>query len=423
MYYKYCFMGTRIVVFIIYLCGVHHVTLLTVQTPDDARHPGSPGGHALWRLGFRPFYLLAATFAAVSLPLWIAQYFGLMGGLPYAGLNWHMHEMVFGFAIAVIVGFLYTAARAWTGMPTPRGGRLAALAALWMAGRIAMFAGPPALAAIVDVLFIPAAAWPLYRVLRHSANKKNLLLIALLGLLAIANTVFHGAALGWIFLSPVLPVQTGIFIIVTLESVIGARVIPVFTANAVPGAKPIVNPLRDRAGFILIVLTSIAWLCRLPAGLVATLAFATGCSLLLRLIGWKPHRTVHQPLLWILHLAYAWIPIGFFLLALAAVDMASASAAFHALTVGSMAGLIVGMITRTALGHTGRPLIARRAEVTMYVLIQISAVARLYAAVEPSVFRNGALVLAMVSWSATFLLYVGMYGPYLWRPRYDGRDG
>jgi uncharacterized protein involved in response to NO len=398
------------------------MTLLSAQTPDDAGHPPFPRGHALWRMGFRPFYLLAAIFAAVSLPLWIAHYFGLMNGLPYASLNWHMHEMVFGFAIAVMIGFLYTAARAWTGLPTPRSGHLAALAALWLAGRIAMFAGPPALAAVVDFLFIPAAAWPLYRVLQRSNNKKNLLLIALLGLLALANAVFHGAALGWILLSPIAPIQAGIFIVVTIESVIGARVIPVFTANAVPGTKPVVHALRDRVGFILIVLTSTAWLCQLPAGLVAALAFATGCALLIRLIGWKPHRTVHQPLLWILHLAYGWIPIGFFLLALAAVDMVSAGAAFHALAVGSMAGLIVGMITRTALGHTGRPLIARRAELAMYVLIQISAVARLYAAIG-TWGRNIALVLAMLSWSATFLLYVAVYGPYLCHPRLDGRDG
>jgi uncharacterized protein involved in response to NO len=400
------------------------MALLNIEEPESFQTRAVwKTDHPLWRLGFRPFYLLAAGFAAISVPLWIAQYFGWLSGWPHVGLGWHMHEMVFGMAIAVIIGFLLTAVPAWTGLATPTKTHLAVLAVLWLAGRVAMLSAPPLFAASIDLLFLPCAAWPLYRVLRQSGNKRNLFLIALLGLLTITNALYHGAALGWISLSPTLPIQAAILIIVVIESVIGARVIPMFTTNGAPGAKPVVNPKRDRVALALMAGASLAWIGGLPAPAIAALASAAACATLLRLAGWKPHRTLHVPLLWILHLSYAWIPIGFFLLALAALNAVSASAAFHALTVGSMAGLILGMMTRTSLGHTGRPLKAGRAELAMYCLIQAGAVARVWAAIDTVGIRNGALIAATACWSLAFVLYVIVYGPYLFRPRLDGRAG
>lgn len=400
------------------------MSLLTIEEPkkSGARAP-VPADHPLWRLGFRPFYLLAALFAAISIPLWIAAYYGWGHGLPQVGLYWHMHEMVYGFAIAVIIGFLYTAGRNWTGLWTPRHGHLAALAALWLLGRIAMLIAPPMPAALVDLLFLPCAVWPLYVVLQRSGNRRNLFLVGLLGLLMLANVVFHGTMLGWIALTPTLAIHAAILIIVIVESVIGARVIPGFTANGVPGTQPIVHVRRDRISLAFTVAASLSWIFGLPLRAIAALAVAAACTQLLRLAGWKFHRTLHHPLLWILHLSYAWIPIGFVLIALSALQMASASAAFHALTVGSMAGLIIGMMTRTALGHTGRPLKAGRREVAMYLLIQLGAIARVCAAAGPAGMRDSALLLAAVCWSAAFLLYVIVYGPYLFRPRLDGREG
>jgi len=390
---------------------------------DKPKPVSSLASHPLWRLGFRPFYLLAAAFAAVSVPLWVTRYVGLLPGLPRLGLAWHMHEMVFGFVIAVIIGFLFTAGRNWTGLWTPRRGHLAALAALWLAGRIAMLWAPPALAAIVDLLFLPAAAWPMYRVLQRSGNKRNLFLIGLLGLLTLVNAVFHAAVLGWLALPPASAIQAAILIVVMIESVIGARVIPGFTNNGAPGTKTIVHPKLDRISIALTAAASLSWVGGLPAAAIAGLAGAAACSQLLRLGGWKPHRTLHEPLLWILHLSYAWIPIGFFLIALSALHVVSSSAAFHALAVGSTAGLIMGMMTRTSLGHTGRPLRAGRSEVVMYLLIQAGAVARVCAAIDTSGMRLSVLVFAAVCWSAAFLLFVIVYGPYLYRARLDGREG
>jgi len=401
---------------------------MSILTIDEPRRRPAPqagfGQWPLWRLGFRPFYLLAAVFAALGIALWIVRLHGLLPALPNVNVFWHMHEMVFGMAIAVIVGFLYTAGRNWTGLWTPRGTHLAALAGLWLAGRVAMLLAPPALAAAVDLAFLPAAAWPLYRVLQRAGNRRNMFLIVLLGLLALANAAFHAARLGVGGIDPVRAVHAAILIVVVIESVIGGRVIPGFTANAVPGTHPVVERRRDRIAIALVALAAVAWTAGLPGPMTASLAFAAGCAQAVRLAGWQSWRTLGNPLLWILHLSYAWIAVGLVLLAAASLGLAGSSAAFHALTVGSMAGLIVGMITRTALGHTGRMLRSGRAEPAMYVLIQIGAVLRVLAALAPAASWSAAvLALSGVCWVASFLLYAVVYGPYLWRARIDGREG
>jgi uncharacterized protein involved in response to NO len=401
-----------------------HVPLFPIPEPElSMQSKPVLDRYPVLRLGFRPFYLLAATFAAVSIPLWISSYLGLRVGDPYVTVYWHMHEMVFGFVLAVVIGFLYTAGRNWSGLWTPRGQHLAALAALWIAGRIAMLLAAPSIAAIVDWLFIPCAAWPLYQVLKQSGNNKNLFLVGLLSLLALTNALFHAAVLGLIALSPSLLIQAAILVVMLIETAIAGRVIPGFTANTALGSKPIINPILDRIGFGMIALAGIAWVSAFPPEVIALLAGLAGCAQLARLIGWKPHRTLHEPLLWILHLSYAWVPIGLFLLALAALNLVSSSVAFHAIAVGSMAGMIIGMMTRTALGHTGRPLKAGRGETAMYFLIQSGALARLFAAIGPIGSRDGLLVLAAMCWSAGFLLYLLVYGPYLFHARIDGNAG
>ena len=390
--------------------------------PTSSVLPWQPG-HAVWQLGFRPFYLLSALFAAVSIPVWLASYFGLAKGIWQVGLGWHMHEMVFGFAVAVVVGFLFTAGRAWTGLATPRGGHLIALAALWLAGRVAMLAAPAALAAVIDLLFLPLCAWPLYQVLRRSGNHRNLFLVGLLALLTLANGLYHAAHLGSLALALATPVQAAIFVIVLIESVIGARVIPMFTRNGAPGSTPVASPKRALVAVGLMAGAGTGWIAGAPAAVTAPLCLAAAGMSLANLVAWQPQRTVRVPLLWILHLSYAWISIGFALLAAASLQWLPASAAFHALTVGSMAGLIIGMMTRTTLGHTGRPLKAGSAETAMYWLVQLGAVARLLSAVGPAPLGLPMLLSAGVCWSLAFALYAATYAPYLWRARIDGKEG
>lgn len=398
--------------------------LIQIEEPESAAaQPWSLNGMPLLGLGFRPFYLLAALFAAISVPLWLARYSGWLGDTSKIGLDWHMHEMLYGFALAVIIGFLFTAARNWTGLWTPRGGTLAAIAGIWLAGRLAMLWAPAPLAAGIDLLFIPCAVLPLYRVMRKSGNTRNLPLLALLGLMFVANAVFHASRLTWLNWSTISAMHACILLIVILEVVMAGRVLPGFTRNAVPGSTPLSRTWLDRTSLSLSILTGLSWLAALPAVPVAALAFACAATHSLRLYGWQPWKTLRQPLLWILHLAYAWIAIGFALLGLAALGIATASTAMHALTIASMASLILGMMTRTSLGHTGRLLKASRKETIMYLLLQTGAVARLCANFHQIGYRDFALILATVCWSAAFLLFVAVYAPYLTHARLDGREG
>lgn len=400
------------------------MALLKINEPEKSDHQDRGfTNQPVWRLGFRPFYLLATGFAAISIPLWLASYSGWFQAAPNVSLLWHMHEMVFGFAIAVIIGFLYTAGRNWTGLWTPRKGHLALLSTLWLAGRFAMLATPTAVTALIDWAFIPLATWPIYRVLKRSGNKRNMFLVGLLSLLTVGNTVFHVASFGWLAISPISVMQGAILVIVIITSVIGGRVIPGFTANAVPGVKPVVEPKRDKITLALTVAASASWLLPLPSAIVGTLAICAAIMQIIRLVGWQPQRTLQRPLLWILHVSYGWMPLGFILLGLAKWGILPASAAFHALAVGTISGLIVGMITRTALGHTGRQLKAGRPELCMYILIQTGALARLMAAIEIGSTREIMLYIAALSWSATFLLYLAVYGPYLLQLRLDGKEG
>lgn len=274
----------------------------------------------------------------------------------------------------------------------------------------------------MDVLFLPVAAWPMYRVIRRSGNQRNMILVGLLALLASANIVFHAARLGWLAVSPLAPVYAAIVIVVIIESVIGGRIIPNFTANAVPGTKPVHNERLDKLSLALTGAAGLAWAAGVDGVAGALLSVSAAGVQAVRLAGWKPLVTLRNPLLWILHASYAWIPVGFVLLALAQLGVLPATAAVHVLAVGAIAGLIMGMITRTALGHTGRPLKANRAETAMYVLIQLGVLLRLAAALAPAV-RDPALIAAGACWTAAFAAYLFTYTPYLLRARIDGREG
>lgn len=398
------------------------MSLLTIEEPQPMASHNSLENHPFLALGFRPFYLLAAAFAAVSVPAWLLRYFGYLPQLVHIDLNWHVHEMVYGFAVTVVIGFLFTAGRNWTGLWTPRGRHLALLALLWIAGRIAMLTSP-LLAAVIELAFLPLATWPLYVVLKRSGNRRNMVLVVMLGLLTTANALYHGAANGWLAISSLVPLEAAILVIVMIESVIAGRILPNFTANAVPGVKPVTNPMRDKIIIVTTALACLAWAAQMPPVLVASLALAAAVSQLLRLSGWKSLSTLHNPLLWILHVSYAWIPVGFALLGLAAVGVVTNSAAFHVLAVGSMGGLIIGMITRTALGHTGRMLKSGRMEKAMYVLVQAGVLARLAAAIDGGAWRNPALVIAAACWATAFALYLVKYVPYLMAARIDGKEG
>jgi len=397
-------------------------------SPTAVSRPGAgapaPRGWPLLRLGFRPFYLGAATFAVVSVPLWIAMYLGWIDPRPaVAPILWHAHEMLFGFAAAVIVGFLLTAGRAWTGLPTPRGAALGLLASLWVAARVAAFAAPWPVYAVLDVALLPIVAVVFIELLLRARNRRNLPIAGILVLLALANVAFHLSAAGLLPVSPLAPLHAALGLVVLIECVIAGRVVPLFTANAIPGLKLKVRQPLERATLATTGLALALWACA-PAWPVTapTLALAAALNLA-RQLQWGPWATLRRPILWILHLAYAWIPIGLALLAMAQAGWVASTAGIHALAVGATAGLIIGMMTRTARGHTGRPLQASRVEVAAYVLVMAAAVLRVLVPLAAPQWLLHALACAAIAWSAAFALYLWRFAPWLVRTRLDGKDG
>lgn len=395
------------------------ITIAPMAAPQPA-----PAGLPLLRLGFRPFYLGAAWFALLAVPVWVGLFLGhVQLNLRIAPMLWHAHEMLFGFAIAVIVGFLLTAGKAWTGLPTPRGAALGSLAALWLAARIAAVAAPYPVYALLDVLLLPAVAAIFARVLWRARNVRNLPLAGILALLSLANLCFHLAALGAVSISPLAPLHAALGLIVLIETVIAGRVVPNFTANATPGLRLAPTPRLGWAAFGASALAVLLWVFA-PANAFTGVVFLAAAALQwLRQAHWGVRATLRRPILWILHLAYAWIGLGFLLLGLANFGWVAASLGLHALAVGATGGLIIGMITRTARGHTGRPLQVGRAEVAAYVLVMAAAVLRVLLPLAAPQAFSAAISLAAVAWSAAFAIYAWIYTPWLTRTRVDGKDG
>lgn len=397
------------------------VTLLQLEEP---RHkPSSGDGFALLRLGFRPFYLLGLL-AAASLPLlWIAMLAGAPLRPSMSGPLWHGHEMLFGFAVAVIVGFLFTAGKLWTGLPTPTGGFLGGLALLWLAARIAALAAPPDVYFLLDVAFLPLVAAVFADLVIRSRNVRNVPMAGLLGLLALANLLFHLAHQGVIAVSASSVLRATLALVIAIESIVAGRVIPAFIGNAVPGSRPRVLPLLEKAMLPASAIAFSLWLAR-PHGPATALALAALAFLhAVRLIAWQPLKARGRPILWILPLAYSWIPLGIALLALAAAGVVAASAGLHALAAGSIGGLVAAMTTRTSRGHTGRPLVAGRAERWAYAAVTAGAILRVATALLPAGVNWMLLTASAALWSAAFLLILATLLPWLVKPRLDGKDG
>jgi uncharacterized protein involved in response to NO len=388
--------------------------------------PVADNGHGwpLLRLGFRPFYLGAAVFACLAIPMWVLLFLGRTSLVPVLPPPlWHAHEMLFGFAAAVIVGFLMTAGKAWTGLPTPRGIALAAMVLVWLAARISAWAAPYPVYAALDLMLLPVAAIMLVRLLTRAGNRRNLPLAGLLGLLTLANLVFHLSVLRYLTLPPVQALYAALALVVLIETVMAGRVIPAFTMGAIPGLRLKVDPTREKAAALASV-AALAWWVFAPVHIVGAVLLALAAALqVARLIAWKPWRTRGRPILWILHLSYAWIPVGFVLLSLNQLGWISASAGIHALAVGATGGLIIGMVTRTARGHTGRPLLASPLEVAAYALVMFAALLRVLVPLVASQVLVVSVIVAAGAWALAFALYLALYTPWLLRARLDGKDG
>src|SRR5262245_29694924 len=342
--------------------------------------PQRANGWPILALGFRPFFLLAAMLAAGAVPLWMLIYQGVLEPISYLPPTvWHAHEMVFGFAAAVIAGFLLTAATNWTGRRTATGAGLGALAALWIAGRVALIVPsvPAWLAIGLDVAFLPVVAIVLAIPLIATGNRRNVVFPIVLAVLGLINLTIHLGAIGVVDWDPSRRLRIAIDLILLMIGVLGGRVIPSFTKNALPQAK--VNPCPKASVLALLSLAAvaIAEMATDNAAMTGSIALAAGIINVLRMRGWGPFATRRTPILWILHVGYAWLAAGLILRGVAELtDLVPRDAGMHALTLGAVGSMIIGMMSRVALGHTGRSIVPAPLTVAAYWLVNAAALMR-----------------------------------------------
>lgn len=386
----------------------------------------------MWGRAFRPFFLFGAAYGAVATAAWAAIW---QGWLPFPAWLvpslWHAHEMLFGFVAAAVAGFLLTASPVWTGRTALAGRPLAALTALWVLGRVAMMAVgllPMPLVAVIDCAFLPAVALVLARTVLGTGQYRNYGVVALVGVLALANVAVHAQALGLTAVSAPRALRFTVDVVVVLIVVIGGRITPAFTANALlrDGSTAQVRSWAwlDRFAVTAAVLVALADLLAPRSLASGCLAATAGLAVAARMAGWQTVRTWRDPLVWSLHAGMAWVVIGFLLVA--AGDLGGAvppTAGLHALTAGSMGAMIMAVVTRVSLGHTGRMLVLPEGMVLAYVLVHIGAVLRVTAAVATASAPGPLLLAAGLMWAAAFVLFAGRYAPILWRPRVDGKPG
>ncbi len=390
--------------------------------------PSSPSPAVLFALGFRPFFLAAGLAAVGLIGAWIAVLHGF--ALPTAydpiggPMGWHAHEMLFGYVSAVIAGFLLTSVRNWTGLPTPTGWKLAALVALWLAGRaVPLFPTsiPAGWIAAVDLAFLPALATALAFPLVRKGMARNLVFVPILVALAAANLCFHLQVLG-VAATGRVGELLAVDLIVLLIAIIGGRVLPFFVGRALPGAAPASRPALDSLCLAAIVALAVLRLLEANTALRAVAGVAAALHGV-RLAGWHDPRIWSAPLLWVLFVGYAWLVVGFALTALAGFVPHLAPLALHAFTAGAMGSMTLGMMTRVSLGHTGRPLVASRAAALGFAAILLAGLARVVApAIAPGLYHDLVLV-AGGAWIAAFLPFVAASARILTRPRPDGRPG
>jgi uncharacterized protein involved in response to NO len=379
---------------------------------------------SILRGGFRPFFFGGTAWGLLALTLWLCTLAGKLT-LPtnFDPLTWHRHEMLFGFVGAVIAGFLLTAIPNWTGRLPIAGKPLLGLFGLWLSARIAVLfsAQVGALtAAVLDAgFFVVLAGLAAREVLE--ANNRNMPIVGMVLLFGLADATDHAAAAGS-FVSGDIGWQFALSLVVLMISLIGGRIIPSFTRNWMvkQGISKRLPTQPGRFDVTVIAVTGLALLAWMagPAGLVTGgLLIGAAAMQFVRLSRWSGFRTVRDPLVLVLHVGYAWVPAGLLLLGLSVAGMGvPRSAAIHALTAGAMATMILAVMTRASLGHTGRELRANPATVSIYVLVTAGAILRVSVALGLGEYRTG-MDLAGAAWAAALLLFLVAYAPVLWKPR------
>lgn len=381
----------------------------------------------LFNLGFRAFFALAGFAALTLIVLWSAMIEGDLAHENYFSQNyWHAHEMLLGYSVAVIAGFLLTAVKNWTGKPTLTGDQLAGLCLLWLYGRIVPFYEgllPNELIALIDFAFLPVLAYQIIKPILQVGQYRNLVFVALLLVLALGNGLVHAEILGFQENTAWLGIELVVATIIIMILVIAGRVFPFFTERGLPGTLTIKNPLFDTLSIVAAVLVFALELADISGTILALAALFAVVANVARLSGWYVQKIWYVPLLWVLYVGYGWIILGFGLTIFSAYELIAASLALHAFTIGGIGVLTLGMMARVALGHTGRALRVSNAMAIGFVFINMAALCRVLLPVVLPGWYNLLVYISTFAWLAAFSLFVFVYSPILTSVRADGQDG
>jgi uncharacterized protein involved in response to NO len=391
------------------------------------------GFSALFASGFRPFFLLAGLDAALNMMTWLTVYFrpGLWPDSAMPAVYWHAHEMLFGFVAAAVGGFLLTAVPNWTGSDPYRGAPLYLLVAVWLAGRLAMLPFMPLSPvdrATVDLAFYPLLAATLAPRLIGARKLRNMMFLVLLAALFTGNLLFHLGASGVLTAGEHIGLMVAADIITIMIVIVGGRILPAFTrgglaAQGIP-VQLAADPWLERFSILSVLAMMIADmtmpLSRLSGGVTLLAAVAQ----IFRLSQWQGWRTLRIPLLWVLHLGYAWLALGLLLKGtwlLFSVPLAQNW--IHALTIGAFSTMILAVMSRASLGHSGRPLVAPKPVALAYGLLSAAAAVRVFCPVLVPDHSDIAIIVAGLLWIGTFTLFLWVYAPIFVTPRLDGMPG
>ncbi|WP_235679112.1 NnrS family protein [Aquibium microcysteis] len=370
--------------------------------------------------GFRPFFFLGAMHAGLAIPawLWIHLHGGDLPG-PFTGLDWHVHEMLFGYLAAVIAGFMLTAIPNWTGRLPLSGWPLAGLVGLWLAGRVACaLASDPVAAMAVDLAFPAVLALSVWREVLAGRNWRNAPVAVMITLFGAANALHHAGNLDLV--PQGLGTRLALAAAAMLIALIGGRIVPSFTRNWLVRAGAASLPASfgrlDKAALAATGLALVLWVAAPDGPATAALMALAGALLLVRLVRWRGYRTGAEPIVLILHLGYLWLAAAFLLFGASLAGLLPGTAALHALTAGAIGTMTLAVMTRASLGHTGRAIVADRTVQAMYALVTLGAALRVAAPLVPDAYIP-LLATGGTLWSASFLLFAIRYAPLLWGKR------
>ncbi len=387
----------------------------------------------IFRLAFRPLFLGGVLFSVIAIAWWTYFWVSPTNWEPYGGpVWWHGHEMLFGFGVAIVVGFLLTAVQSWTGVTGIRGRPLAVLALMWLLGRVALafgaaFSLPIWLAGFVDVSFLLLASLAMAYPVIKAKQWRNLMFVPILLLLALLNATSHWAVINQQFNMATHALHGTIILFSLIIAILGGRVIPAFTSNATRCAKKAPIKLLEITSILsIIILLVIAFIGfdSVPAELLFVVSVIAALANAWRFSRWGIQHSLSEPLLWSLHIAYIFIPLGFAFLALHSIGlMQNTSAALHSITVGAIGGMILGMISRVTLGHTGRQLSPPKLIKLAYLSIFLAAIVRVVVPAWLPEFSLWGIAIAGVLWVIAYGIYLVFYAHMLVTPRKDGQAG